>query len=86
MVRTVLLIALTVGTLLSGAASGGAYYEGPWCMKATVSRGEVNICHFRTIDQCLAERSFWGGAAFCVQNPRYLPYWRGRGQNQRNVR
>ncbi len=54
-------------------------YEGPWCVKASIGRSAVEICHFRTIEQCLQERFMWGSAAFCVQNARYLPYWKNRG-------
>jgi hypothetical protein len=58
----------------------GMAYEGPWCVKAPIGRGAVvDICHFRTIEQCLQERTLWGGSAFCVQNARYLPYWKNRG-------
>src|SRR5712692_7037124 len=81
MTRTTLLMALVAGTLLSGATPSFAYPEGPWCLKAMIGRSATNICHFRTFEQCLAERSFYGGSSFCGQNPRYLPYWRARGQN-----
>lgn len=63
---------------LSGTTSGFTYYEGPWCMTATITRSTVSICNFRTFEQCLHERYLWGGSAFCGQNPRYLPYWTGR--------
>jgi hypothetical protein len=56
-----------------------AAYEGPWCVTASIGRSVMNICHFRTIEQCLQERVLWGSTAFCVQNARYLPYWKGRG-------
>jgi hypothetical protein len=69
--------AVAVSTL-AGATSGFAYYEGPWCMKGVAGRSVVNICHFRTIEQCLQERSLWGGSSFCVQNSNYLPYWKER--------
>jgi hypothetical protein len=64
---------------LAGAQTGYAYYEGPWCLKAVVGRSVFNICHFRTFEQCLGERSFYGGSSFCIQNSNYLPYWRNRG-------
>lgn len=75
-----------VAAIFSSATPSAAYYEGPWCMKSIAGRAEVNICHFRTIEHCLAERSFWGSAAFCVQNPRYLPYWTGREPRRRSAR
>ena len=45
-------------------------------MGRAVSR---RCCHFRTFEACRDERSLWGSTAFCSQNPRYLPYWQGRG-------
>ena len=33
-------------------------------------------------EACRDERSLWGTTAFCSQNPRYLPYWQGRGFGQ----
>jgi hypothetical protein len=49
-------------------------------MGASAGQGAVKeICHFRTFEACRNERSLWGTTAFCSQNPRYLPYWQGRG-------
>ena len=70
---------LLTAALLLPAANAEAY-DGPWCMRASGGRGSVKeICHFRTFEACRDERSLWGTTAFCSQNPRYLPYWQGRG-------
>jgi hypothetical protein len=67
---------LAAGTLLPAAPAEA--YEGPWCLRASVGRAVAERCHFITFEACRAERSLWGSTAFCSQNPRYLPYWRGR--------
>lgn len=85
MIRVVTFGFVVIATILAGSVSGQAYYEGPWCMKAIVGRAEHNICHFRTFEQCLGERSFWGGTAFCGQNPNYLPYRNARGPKPRRI-
>ena len=56
-----------------------AQEEGPWCLRASIGRGVGERCHFRTFEACRDERSLYGSTAFCSQNPRYLPYWQGRG-------
>ena len=78
MTRAVIFSIAVVVSTLAGVQSGNTYYEGPWCMKAPVGRAIVDLCHFRTFEQCLQERMLWGGSAFCGQNPHYLPYWRAR--------
>ena len=79
MLRLSIFSAAVAAVVLAGVGPGVAY-EGPWCVKATIGRGSVvNICHFRTIEQCLQERTLWGSSSFCVQNARYLPYWQNRG-------
>ena len=70
--------ALATMTLLPGEPAR-AQEEGLWCLKATVGRGVGERCHFRTFEACRDERSLYGSTAFCSQNPRYLPYWQGRG-------
>ena len=60
-----------------------AYAEGPWCVKASVGNGTVTeICHYGSFEACRNQRGAWGNAAFCVQNPRFLPYWKDRGFEQ----
>ena len=62
-------------------------YEGPWCMRGSAGRGVVTeVCHFQSFEACRNERSLWGSTAFCSQNPRYLPYWQGRGFGEEPVR
>ena len=61
-------------------------YEGPWCLRFSTGRGSAERCSFRTFDACRAERSLYGTTAFCSQNPRYLPYWQGRGFGEEPVR
>src|SRR5262245_19106882 len=86
MKRTAILTAVTIGMALAGATPSLAFYEGPWCVKASLGRSAIEICHFQTIEQCLTERPFYGNSAFCVQNARYLPYWRPRAKYVRDVR
>ena len=74
------IFSMTLAVIALADVKPSAAYEGPWCVKATIGRGgTVNICHFRTIEQCLQERTLWGSSAFCTQNARYLPYWKNRG-------
>ena len=82
MIRAAIFILVVAASIIAGATSGSAYYEGPWCLNANTGRAVINICHFRTFEQCLAERSLYGGKSFCGQNPNYLPYWRARGQTK----
>ena len=77
MLRLAIFSAAIAASTLTGTTPGAAY-EGPWCLTATVGRSVFNICNFQTFEQCLQERSFYGGSSFCGQNPRFLPYWRGR--------
>ena len=69
--------AMLAALLMPGEAQA---YEGPWCLRASIGRGTVSeICHFRTFEACAQERFNYGTTSFCGQNPRYLPYWQGRG-------
>jgi hypothetical protein len=74
---------LWAGLLATAAlipAGPATAYDGPWCLRANIGRGAVSeICHFPTFEACRSERGLWGSTAFCSQNPRYLPYWKGRG-------
>jgi hypothetical protein len=74
---------LLLGVLLTGAAllpaSVANAYEGPWCLQANKGRSISQICHFRTFEACAQERILYGTTSFCGQNPRFLPYWQGRG-------
>jgi hypothetical protein len=77
--RRVLIAAGLTAAVLSQAGPAAAA-EGTWCLRASVGRGTVTeICHFRSFEACRDERSLWGSSASCTQNPRYLPYWQGRG-------
>ena len=75
---------LTAAALLP--AANVEAYEGPWCMRANAGRSVTEICHFNSFEACRNERSLWGTTAFCSQNPRYLPYWQGRGFGPEPVR
>ena len=77
MLRLAIFSVALAASALTGIKPSVAY-EGPWCLKAVVGRSVFNICHFRTFEQCLGERSYYGGSSFCVQNSSYLPYWRAR--------
>ena len=77
--RKLLWVGLLTAAVLLPTANAEAY-EGPWCVKASVGRGSgAEICHFNSFEACRDERSLWGSTAFCSQNPRYVPYWQGRG-------
>ena len=76
--------ALTAAVLMPAATAEA--YEGPWCMRGNAGRSVTEICHFQTFEACRNERSLWGTTAFCSQNPRYLPYWQGRGFGPEPVR
>ena len=79
--RLLICTALVLGGLMPAAVAEA--YEGPWCLKANVGRGSVSeICHYRTFEACRDDRGLWGSTSFCSQNPRYLPYWQGRGFEQ----
>jgi Protein of unknown function (DUF3551) len=82
MTRAAIFSFVIAASTFTGPTLTFAYAEGPWCLKAIIGRAEHNICHFRTFEQCLAERSFYGGQSFCGQNPRYIQYWRNRGQTK----
>ena len=58
-------------------------YEGLWCLRYSTGRGSAERCSFRTFEACRDERSLYGSTAFCSQNPGYLPYWQGRGFDQK---
>jgi hypothetical protein len=78
--RLLICAALALGGLMP--ATTAKAYEGPWCLKANMGRSVSEICHFRTFEACRDDRGHWGSTAFCTQNPRYLPYWQGRGFEQ----
>jgi hypothetical protein len=74
MARMISLVGIVAGAVVCAATPSFAYYEGPWCLTAIVGRSALNICHFRTIEHCLTERPFYGGTAFCGQNPRWVSW------------
>ncbi|MCX7312052.1 MAG: DUF3551 domain-containing protein [Hyphomicrobiales bacterium] len=76
--RKLLLAGLVCAAALLPAPSAEAH-EGLWCMRANMGRSVSERCHFMTFEACSAERSLAGSTGFCSQNPRYLPYWQGRG-------
>ena len=81
--RKLLVCGALAAAALMPAARAQAYPEGPWCLKASMGFGVVTErCEFRTFEACRDERGIWGASAFCVQNPRFLPYWQGRGIEQ----
>jgi hypothetical protein len=88
MARMILFIGIAVDVMASAITPSFAYYEGPWCLTAIVGRSAINICHFRTIEHCLTERPFYGGTAFCGQNPRWMsgPEQRARRKIPREPR
>ena len=77
--RKLLFAGLLTGAALLPAVPAAAYYEGPWCLNANKGRSVSQICHFKTFEACANERVLYGTTSFCGQNPRYLPYWQGRG-------
>ena len=76
--RKFLVCAFAIGGMLALSEPTSAY-EGLWCLRASMGRSVSEQCHFTTFEACRNERSLWGTTAFCSQNPRYLPYWKGRG-------
>jgi len=49
-------------------------YEAPWCIKANIGKGWVrDICDFRTFEECLQQRWFYGSTAFCITSRYYVP-------------
>ena len=76
--KMVLLGSLAIATAFTFAAPAAAY-EGPWCLQFNLGRSSAERCHFTTFEGCAQERILQGTTAFCHQNPRYLPYWQGRG-------
>ena len=76
--KMALLGSLAIAATFTFAAPAQAY-EGPWCLQANKGRSVSQICHFRTFEACAQERVLYGTTSFCGQNPRYLPYWQGRG-------
>jgi hypothetical protein len=77
--RKLLFVGLLASAALLPVAPAAAQYEGPWCLNANQGRSVTQICHFRTFEACANERTLYGTTSFCGQNPRYLPYWQGRG-------
>ncbi len=83
--RRIVWVGLLAAAALLHTANAEAY-EGPWCMRGNAGRSVTEICHFNSFEACRNERSLWGTTAFCSQNPRYLPYWQGRGFGPEPVR
>jgi hypothetical protein len=76
--KVVLLAGLAIAAMFTMAAPAAAY-EGPWCVQFNLGRSSADRCEFATFEACAQERILQGTTAFCHQNPRYLPYWQGRG-------
>jgi hypothetical protein len=44
----------------------------PWCLTAHMGQGwMVDLCYFRTFEQCNQERFGYGTTSFCSVNPEY---------------
>ncbi len=44
----------------------------PWCLKAHMGKSwMVDLCYFRTFEQCNRERFHYGATSFCIVNPHY---------------
>lgn len=70
--RPILIFAAILGSSLLGAGPGNAYSTAPWCLKADKGFGwVVDICRFRTFEDCAQERFFYSTTSFCIQNPAY---------------
>ena len=76
--KLVLLGSLAIAATFTFAAPAVAY-EGPWCLQFNLGRSSADRCEFTNFEACAQERILQGTTAFCHQNPRYLPYWQGRG-------
>ena len=78
--RLFFIIAAAAGTALLGGGPSLAGDRDPWCVKADLGGAwVVDMCHFRTFEQCREERNFYGSTAFCVHNPNYIAYRTERG-------
>ena len=78
--RTLAVLGFLAAAAVSGATPGHARYEGPWCAKIEIGGGtSQDNCQFATFEACRQEIYLNGPTTQCTQNPRYLPYWRGRG-------
>jgi hypothetical protein len=68
-----------IAATVLGSGSSQAQYEGPWCAIEQNGEGSVReICHFRTIEACIAE-VVAGNRGTCGHNPRYAgPQTEGR--------
>jgi hypothetical protein len=63
-----------------------AYFPNPWCLKAVMGKGwVVDLCYFRTFEQCANERFNYGNSSFCVQNPEWV-FAKAHQEEQRRAR
>ena len=70
--KLAMLVAAITAPLLLGATPSAAATVYPWCLKAAADDDYViDICYFRTFEQCAQERFNYGTTSFCVQNPQY---------------
>lgn len=71
--RRTLLAAASAAVLAGGGpAAAAAEPIPPWCLKAHMGRGwTVDLCYFRTFEQCNRERFSYGTTSFCIVNPDY---------------
>jgi len=67
-------------SLFDARPSAAEIYR-PWCVQYIGSRSGSTNCGFVSYQQCMATAR--GAGAYCVQNPWYLAYGPGRGNDRR---
>jgi hypothetical protein len=70
--RLAIVVSAIAAPLLLGATPSVAQRPNPWCLKATMGEDyTVDLCYFRTYEQCARERISYGTTSFCIVNPEY---------------
>ncbi len=73
--RRLFVLGAFIAASLFESSAAMAQREGPWCVKASLGRESVSErCDYASFEACNAGR-YDQSTAFCVQNPRYMPYW-----------
>ena len=66
--RLAIIIATAVGSLLVGTAPSNAAAANPWCLKSVTDDVAVDLCDYRTFEQCARDRIIHGSMSFCFRN------------------
>jgi Protein of unknown function (DUF3551) len=81
MIRAVpVMLALATLSAIDARPAAAEVYR-PWCAQYTGGNGDDGMtCTFASYEQCMLTAR--GSGAFCVQNPWYLQYGSGQGENK----